>query len=121
MTTPNRPFLGVAIFCATLTACTASGSGPSATGSDAGVADAPIAPAKDAGSMPGSDVPVFVDVPVMVDLDAPAVDVPGSLDLVVNRPVGQAIGIDDCTDLAQLGVTLRDELPVNFPTHALSA
>ncbi|MBK6529034.1 MAG: hypothetical protein IPF99_05470 [Deltaproteobacteria bacterium] len=80
MTTPNRPFLGVAIFCATLTACTASGSGPSATGSDAGVADAPIAPAKDAGSMPASDVSVFVDVPVVVDLDAPAVDVPGSLD-----------------------------------------
>ena len=80
MTTSNRPFLGVAIFCATLTACTASGSGPSATGSDAGVADAPIAPAKDAGSMPASDVSVFVDVPVVVDLDAPAVDVPGSLD-----------------------------------------
>jgi len=88
MTTPNRPFLGVAIFCATLTACTASGSGPGATNSDAGVADAPIAPTKDAGSMPGSDASVFVDVPVVVDLDAPAVDVPGSLDAAASDAAG---------------------------------
>ncbi len=74
MTTPNRPFLGVAILCAALTACTANGSSPSAMSSDAGVADAPIAPASDAGSVPGSDATVFVDVPVVVDLDAPAVD-----------------------------------------------
>lgn len=80
MTTSNRPLLGVAILCATFTACTANGSSPSAMSSDAGVADAPSAPAKDAGAVPGSDATVFVDVPVVVDLDAPALDVPASLD-----------------------------------------
>jgi hypothetical protein len=76
MTTHTRPALGAMMFCATLAACTANGSSPAALSADAGSADSAMVPPADLGSTPTTDVPLFVDVPVVVDPDAPAVDVP---------------------------------------------
>ena len=78
MTTPIKPVLGAVVFCASLAACTASG--PSANVTDAGRADLPIFPATDVGSTKRTDVPLFVDVPVVIEPDAPAVDIPANVD-----------------------------------------
>lgn len=79
MNTPTRPSLGAALFCASVMACTASGSSPAPV-ADAGSADVTMLTPMDVGSMKRSDAAVFIDVPVQVDPDAPAVDIPASTD-----------------------------------------
>ena len=43
------------------------------------------------------------------------------LDFILDRPVGQAVGLDDGADLAQLGIALGDELAFDVALHQIGA
>jgi Lysyl oxidase len=84
MTTPIKTVVGVGMFLASLVGCTASGSSTNVTdvGSlDASRADLAIVPSADAGSTKRTDVPLYVDVAVVIEPDAPTTDIPAGADV----------------------------------------